>query len=371
MSNNACCDHATPSLVFSRGRLHSNIVEFKGICASFFSSEYELFFPSKVAPWEPLLELFANSDLGLEVIHDREASVALRLAPSRAILSGPAKTARLVQRGLSIGGWRFISCESPQEVALVEELAVARGVQQEVLLRLKATPLRRLGMSIGDAERIVKQAPTYRGIRMAGLHVHAGSNQTAEEADLTADFIALAVERFSSAGVVPRYINFGGGLPCLDGNTDEIARRLQRFAGIARSVDARILLEPGRVLVGDAARLTARIVEVRPSDRQMTIDCAAYVMHGPCSADRYLFHKRSGEDRGYRINVVKSKSGRFRLGGIWPAEGDSVWLEDVPENCRPGDHIIFMHAGAYSLGFLNELTFDGLQPSLEEDWSTS
>ena len=371
MSDSACFEAATPALIYSLARLRTNIAAFRSMCdTAFGETEYDLFFPSKVAPWEPLLKVMVGSGLGLEAIHDQEASVALRLAPCRTILSGPAKAARLIQKGLSTDGWRYISCESPQDVALVEELAIASGVQQAVVLRVKATPLRRLGMSVEDATAIAAKGHAYRGVRVVGLHVHAGSNQTAKEADLTASFIASAAERLSSAGLGDCYINFGGGLPCLDENAGEVARRLQQYADIARRFDARILLEPGRVLVGDAARLTATVVEVRPLDRQMTIDCAAYVIHGPCHADRYLIHQKSGEASGYRINVVRSKSGSFRLGGIWPAEGDSIWLDTEPTDCGRGDQIIFMHAGAYSLGFLKELAFDGLEPRLQEDWSS-
>ena len=157
-------------------------------------------------------------------------------------------------------------------------------------------------------------------------------------------------------------LNFGGGSPCIAANKAETERRLQGFAQLADSVGSVVILEPGRALVGDAAELVTEVTDVRPVDRELTINSAAYVLHGPCNADKFVMHQRFDEVERRRIEVVARKEANYRIGGIWPAEGDSLWLSAPAPDFAIGDRIIFPQAGAYALGFLNELSFDELLP---------
>lgn len=352
-----------PRFVFSLSRLRANAQAFKDICDQTLSScGYNAYFPIKVTPSAPILEVLREIGFGLEAINPQTAMMAQQFAGAPMILGGPAKTDVLIAYRQSYPAWTHISCESLTDLKHANAAAVRYGYRFDVLLRLKATLRRRLGMSLEDARWSVDHAREFSGLRIAGLHIHSGSNLTDREADLTLERMRTAAVDLSRRGLGVAHLNFGGGFPCIDGNEMEIQRRLEGCRQLANMLGAQVILEPGRALVGDAAKLVAEITDVRPTDKEITINTAAYVIHGPCNADKFIIHRRCDSQRERRYEVKKRKDGNYRVGGIWPAEGDSIWLDVPAPDFTIGDKIIFPQAGAYALGFLSELAFDELTP---------
>ncbi len=353
----------SPRLTFSLNRLGENVHAFRAICErTLVSCRYESYFPIKVAPAHAIVECLGGLGFGLEVMSPRTVEVAQASPGSRLILSGPVKCNSLIAQGIRHNWWTFISCESMTDLARVNAVAARHETKIDVLLRLKATANRRLGMSLEDARRSLDHAGDLSSVRIAGLHLHSGSNITGREADLALERMHLAAKDLARHGLSDAILNFGGGFPCIGQNEAEIERRLAGIDSLAKRLRAEVIIEPGRALVGDAAELVTEVVDVRPHEHELTINSSAYVVHGPCNADKFIVHRRPGETWEHRYRVVKRKEANFRVGGIWPAEGDSLWLDVPTPEFAIGDEFVFPQAGAYTLGFLAELAFDDLIP---------
>lgn len=352
-----------PLLVFSIERLSANCREFAGICDDIIGQgKWEAYFPLKVAGLKEIAAEVNSNGFGAEIISIPELKCAQTVSFSRKILSGNAKSDRLISSGIREGGWRFVVCESLQELTRVNRIAHLSGIEQDVLLRLKLTPRRRLGMPPAEILKAVKLAKDFPYCRIVGVHVHPGSNVTYEIALKTADAIESMLDTLVSSGFKVEYINFGSGLPALSTGSADLRQRIQTFNRIAVQYKAKVIIEPGRPLIGDAACLVASVIEVRHLERQLSINTAAYVLHGSCQADAFVLYRRAGTEEFTRVEVTASTMGEFRICGIWPAEGDSLWVNGIPDNCAEGDDLIFPHAGAYILGFLGELSFEPLKP---------
>jgi len=210
-----------------------------------------------------------------------EVEVALRAgyAPDAIVFSGVGKTPAELERAVGLG-LRSINAESAGEVARIDRLARARGVRARVSLRVNpdidalshphiSTGLRltKFGVPIADARQIARDAAGLAGISLAGLHVHIGSQMTSLEpicraANALVD-LAAALE---ADGVVVEHLDLGGGVGIsYDGtpapSPGEYADALRPIVGPS---GRRLIVEPGRVLVGPAGALLTRVVDVKP-----------------------------------------------------------------------------------------------------------
>lgn len=352
-----------PQLFFSKNKIELNCSHFSNLCNSIFGvKNWESYYPVKVGNDPKILNIISQAGIGFEVINSNEANQVFELGKSPVILSGNTKSEDLVKTFSPHLGWRFVVCESKREVELVNHVAQSLGVIQLILLRVKLTPNRRLGMPVDDLLDIFSRSKEYSHCHIAGIHAHPGSNISYEIAMKTTNVIENTVNTIYRNRFCIEYINFGSGLPVIDTHLEDFTKRLEEFNRIAQKFNIKVIIEPGRPLIADAACLITTITEVRPREHQISINSAAYVLHGPCRADSFVYFRRIGSDILVRLDVMQPKVGSHRICGIWPAEGDSLWVNGLPNNCAEGDEIIFPHAGAYSLGFLSEISFDVLEP---------
>src|SRR5690606_19189194 len=123
-------------------------------------------------------------------------------------------------------GVGLIVIDSPHELAVLEEVAAAAGIQQEILVRV--TPgidadthefIRtghdesKFGVSMDEGEALLRRAQDSPHLHARGIHLHVGSQLVdddtwAEAVDWAADYLA----RLRAAGLVIDTVDFGGGL---------------------------------------------------------------------------------------------------------------------------------------------------------------
>lgn len=190
-----------------------------------------------------------------------------------------------------------------------------------------------------------------RGLDAAGVAFHVGSQQRDPrrwEAPIAQ--AAAAFAQLWEAGLRPRILDVGGGLPArhqgrcpgLGAYRRAILDAIERHFGAVRP---RLLLEPGRGIVGDAGQLVAEVVGVswRSGRRWVTLDVG--IFSGLVEA--------LGEEIRYRLRTDR------RGGELTPAVlvGPTCDSVDViyektpvllPDDLREGDRVIFRSAGAYT-----------------------
>jgi diaminopimelate decarboxylase len=248
----------------------------------------DLAFAVKANPNLSVLRHLAGAGLGADVASAGELGQAIRagFGPERIVFTGPGKRDDELRAAVE-AGVRVVTVESPGELRRLESIAAGLGRRQPILLRAAVTEAARLervrlvgddgagkfGMDAADLRVAAAEAVASPWVDVLGLHAFGASNlldagALAAHAEATVDgAIALAAE----AGFQLRLVDIGGGLGIPYEVQDEpldvrrLGARLQaladRLAGDRATRAARILLEPGRFLVGASGAYVASVVD--------------------------------------------------------------------------------------------------------------
>jgi len=227
-----------------------------------------------------VLALFGAEGAGADVVSEGELrrAHAAGIPARRIVFSGVGKTLGEIRLALA-EGIAQINIESAEELAMVSAVATAMDRRAPVALRVNpdvdagthpkiATGRAgdKFGIPYGDAAALYAHAATLPGIAPVGLAVHIGSQITAM-APYRAAYgrIAELVRSLRAQGLVVARVDCGGGLGI--GYRDEPAAAPAAFAGAIRAtlgdLGLRLMIEPGRWLVGPAGVLLASVVLVK------------------------------------------------------------------------------------------------------------
>jgi diaminopimelate decarboxylase len=224
-----------------------------------------------------ILKLFGGMGGGADVVSGGELFRALRagILPDRIVYAGVGKSREEIAYALKSDILMF-NVESSQELQLISEVASNMGVEARVALRINpdvdprthpyiSTGLKKskFGIDISQAVEAYELARELPRVRVVGIHQHIGSQITevgpfvdalAKIAELTRELRALKLDI--------RYVDVGGGLGIT--YKDEEPPILRDFAealiGVVKDLDCTIVLEPGRVIVGNAGILVTRVL---------------------------------------------------------------------------------------------------------------
>jgi diaminopimelate decarboxylase len=267
----------TPAYVYTRATLRRHCREFRRAFAAH--------------PTLPCFAVKANSNLAvlkdilaegfgadLVSLGELERALAAGARPAELVFSGVGKRPDEIARALRVGLLSF-NVESPAELELIATLAGEAGVVAPVALRLNpdidaktnekiATGLytTKFGLPEGDLPALATRIAQDKRLSLVGLACHIGS-QILDIAPLAkaASRLAEQAQTLKTAGHRLSFVNMGGGLgiryrdekpPALD----DYARAL---IGAVAPTGLRLLLEPGRVVAGNAGILLARVILVK------------------------------------------------------------------------------------------------------------
>jgi diaminopimelate decarboxylase len=195
--------------------------------------------------------------------------------PRQVILSGLGKTRDEIRYGLD-SDILFFSVESREELQTIDQIARESGRVARVVLRTNpnvdarthpyiSTGLKshKFGIAFEDAGPLALEGHRMGGIEVVGIGCHIGSQITElDPFESAASSIVTLARELLADGVGLRYLDFGGGLGIsYNGETPPTPTA---YAGVLMRVtsglDITLVLEPGRVIVGSAGALVARVV---------------------------------------------------------------------------------------------------------------
>ena len=233
-----------------------------------------------------ILDLFARMGAGFDIVSGGELYRVLKAGgdPARVVFSGVGKTDEEIAFALS-QGVRCVNVESGSELARVSVVARRLGVKAPIALRVNpdvdprthpyiATGLKKskFGVSVEEARRLYLLAAQDPAIQIRGVACHIGSQITTVAPFLDAIVRVRALARdLERWGIHLRHLDIGGGLgiqyrdedpPHPDEYGAAVKRAMRGFRG-------EVILEPGRVLVGNAGVLLARVLHVKQSGRKV------------------------------------------------------------------------------------------------------
>jgi len=249
---------------------------------------FELAYALKANPALAIVDHFAHLGLGADVASGGELEVARRagVPPGSIVFTGPGKRDDELAAAVRLG-IRAVTVESTGELARLERLAAGAGRVTAVLLRAAvpaAVGLERVrlvgddgagkfGMDEDDLEVAARTAVRSPHLELLGVHAFGASNVL--DADVLGDHVERTVNQArrlaSRVGFGLRLVDVGGGLGIpyeLDDRSLDLGALRERLEIVAARLEAdpvtrgvRILLEPGRFLVGPAGAYVARVVD--------------------------------------------------------------------------------------------------------------
>jgi diaminopimelate decarboxylase len=235
----------------------------------------------KANPSLALLALLARRGAGFDIVSGGELA-RVRAAggdAAKTLFSGVGKTELEIRSALE-QGIGCLNVESEAELARVNRVARALGRRAPIALRVNpdidagthpyiSTGLRenKFGVAHGDAERLYRHAATLEGIELVGIGCHIGSQLTgsAPFAEAAARIAALA-DRLAQAGIALRHIDIGGGMGIRykDETPEPIADFLDAALRVLEGRKEKLIVDPGRAIVGNAGVLLTRVEYVKP-----------------------------------------------------------------------------------------------------------
>lgn len=311
---------------------------------------------------QAVLTTLARLGAGMDVVSEGELRRALAagVPAEKIIFAGVGKTkaemAYALQQG--IGGFNV---ESEPELYALSEVAAAIGKRAKVAIRVNpdvdakthakistGKSENKFGVPFLQAPRLYAEAKDLPGIDLVGIHMHIGSQIT----DLQPFRDAFRLLRqltlqLRQDGHDIRHLDIGGGLGVpYRGKSDEPPHP-EAYAAVVQEelgdLGVRFVLEPGRMICGNAGVLVTRAIYVKEgADRTFTIVDAA--MNDLIRPTLYEAHHDI-----WPVQEAKDGEAPVVQDVVGPVceTGDYLALDRVLPPFDPGDLMAVMTAGAY------------------------
>lgn len=279
-------DHKTPLFVYSKQVLDAKW----RVLRNALPPEFSIYYSIKANPNPVLAGLFVAKDCGLEIASAGEFALASRAGcrANKMLFAGPGKGDDELEDVL-LGGIREIHLESSMEADRVGKICRRIGRRARVAIRVnpgadaqggamrmggKAAPF---GVDEEQLLEVLGQVESIDGIDLQGLHFYLGT-QILDSAVLIRQYRhALQVSHEATLRLRRplSVIDFGGGLgiPYFSGETElDLEQFSYELDGILKDLrrdtaftDTRLVIEPGRFLVGEAGIYVTQVRDVKVS----------------------------------------------------------------------------------------------------------
>lgn len=275
----------TPAYVYSLATLKRH---FRVFDEAFAAVPHIVCFSVKANSNIALLRAFAREGSGFDIVSGGELFRALKAGadPRKIVFSGVGKKKEEIEYALDAGILMF-NVESEQELVALNEIAGAAGRKAPISLRINpdvdpqthpyiSTGMKKakFGVDIKTSLDTYKKAASLPNIDVVGIDCHIGSQLTS-----VAPFVdALARVReyldrvlvgpLKNEGAHIRYLDLGGGLGI--SYNDEMPPHPEEYAKAIvdglQGLDVTLILEPGRVIVGNAGILVTEVLFIKETD---------------------------------------------------------------------------------------------------------
>jgi diaminopimelate decarboxylase len=351
----------TPAYVYSRAALEGALQEFLDVLGAHQAGTGALVcYAVKANSNLAILNLFARMGAGFDIVSGGELQRVLAAGadPQKIVFSGVGKTAAEMKLALDVGIFCF-NIESAPELDRLNEVAGQCGKKAPVSLRVNpnvdpkthpyiSTGLKeaKFGVAYDDALTLYRRAAGLPNIAIAGIDCHIGSQLLDPAPFVEAlDRVLVLIDQLSAEGIQVHHLDLGGGLGIKykdDQVQPTVASYLTPLLDKLVGRGLKVVLEPGRRLVGNAGLLLTRVEFLKPGEGKSfaIIDAAMNDLMRPALYEAWHdilpVVPRTGSAPAYDVVGPVCESGDF-LGLARPL-------------ClAPGDLLAVMSAGAYGM----------------------
>ncbi len=345
----------TPTYVYSRAailenyqRLASGLSQMPGLICYSVKANSNL----------RILSLLRGVGAGFDIVSGGELARVLRAGADagRVVFSGVGKTAAEIDAGLAAGILMF-NVESAGELELIEARARSLGKRGHVSVRVNPDVvaethpyistgqiIHKFGVPNEEALELYRRAAAAEHLKVRGVACHIGSQILEVEPFLKAmDEILSVAQRLRAEGIDVEFLDLGGGYGiryagerplAIDPLMDGLAARL-------RGTTYRLIIEPGRALVGDAGVLLTRVLYVKRSQQKnfIVVDAGMNDLMRPTLYGSY--HEI--------VPVEQRPTARLTADVVGPLceTGDFLAQDRAMPDVRAGDLLAILTVGAY------------------------
>lgn len=305
-----------------------------------------------------LIRLFTNLGGGVDVVSGGELYRALKggADPQKIVFSGVGKKKEEIEDALKAGILMF-NVESSMELRAIDEVAGRTKKKAPVSIRVnpdidaKTHPYITTGMKQNKFGIDILRAPlAYRlaselpNLEVVGIDCHLGSQLVEVEPFVEAlRKLKNLVQDLRQQGMEIRYLDLGGGLGITyhDEEPPDPVEYASSILEEIRSFDCILVLEPGRVIVGNAGILVSRVLYTKENEekRFIIVDAAMNDLVRPSYYGS--FHQVLPVKKEERDEIMADVVGPVCESADFFAKGRKI------QQLHPGELIAVMSAGAY------------------------
>ena len=305
-----------------------------------------------------VLRLLAREGAGADIVSGGELFRALKagIPAEKIVFSGVGKTAREIRLALKAGILMF-NVESLEELKSIARIARKMKKKAPIAIRVNpdvnpkthpyiSTGLKenKFGLDVETAFKAYQLAKEDPYLEIVGIDCHIGSQLTQLSPFVEAlRRIKAFLKRLATVGISVRYLDLGGGLGIVYGEEEPPPpeKYAQALIEELNDLSVTLILEPGRVLVGNAGILVTKVLYYKetPAKKFLIVDAGMNDLLRPAFYQAY--HEI--------IPVLKKERPSIVADVVGPIceTGDFLARERELPLVKPGELLAVMSAGAY------------------------
>ncbi len=348
----------TPTYVYSRRTMREH---YRRLDEAFRDLPHMICYSVKANSNLAVISTLAAEGAGADIVSGGELFRAIRagIPPQKMVFAGIGKTRGEMEYALREGVLMF-NVESPTELEALNEVAGEVGVKAWIALRVNpdvdpdthpyvATGLKeaKFGVDIGEALTLYGLADSLPNIEIMGIHQHIGSQITqVEPFQESLGRIVELIRRLQENGYEIKYINIGGGfgIPYHQEEVPYPVDYARALWPILRESGCTVILEIGRMIVGNAGVLLTRVLYRKSTQEKkfLVVDAAMNDLIRPSLYGSFHeilpVREPRREEEEETVDVV----------GPVCESGDFLARQRAMPRCEPGELLAVMSAGAYA-----------------------
>lgn len=272
--------HGTPLYLYSKSQIEAN---FKAYQNSLSRLEGLICYAVKANSNLAVLQTLAQLGAGFDIVSGGELARVIEAGgdTGKVVFSGVGKTEAEMIFALKSGVHCF-NVESEPELLLLSEVASKTNITACVSLRVNpdvdpkthpyiSTGLKdnKFGITFDQAPAVYQRAASLPGIQVIGIDCHIGSQLTelAPFEDAVDRLLAL-INDLAKLGITLQHVDMGGGLGINYSGSETVPSIDSLITALENKLAAtglKLILEPGRSIVGDAGMLVTQVQYLKPS----------------------------------------------------------------------------------------------------------
>jgi len=307
-----------------------------------------------------ICKALVSEGAGLDVVSGGELFRALKIKadPKKIVFAGVGKTDKEIAEAIN-AGILFFNVESESELEHIQAQCARLRTSADVCLRVNpevdphthhyiktAKKESKFGLSFGAAKEILVNRHRFFNVHIKGLHIHIGSQITETKPYIEAiKKVGVLIQELESLGVALEYLNIGGGMGIV--YNKEAAQTAKVFARalipLLKKLSLRIILEPGRFIIGSAGILVSRVTYLKETQSKnfVILDCGMNDLIRPSLYEAYH------DIVALKKPAKASKRIVYDMVGPICETGDFLARDRKMPQLEEGQYVAIMCAGAY------------------------